>query len=482
MKRPLFIFAFLLLLTSGVVSATCQDGILAYGDSCQNDFQTSAGNILYAFFADTGDVVTVNLTWQPADIQGHLRLVGLVEESENSPPYVLDASQDGSSGALTLAGIELPADGMYSIGVSFDGDVDYELTLNSSTVDSAAFENPARVRFAHLSADTQNVDIYVADEVVASDVLFGSVSDYLPMEAGIHPFAVVPTGTALDSALIPPSDVELLADHDYIYGIMGLAEDDTFQRLLIDETALFTDTSPGLAHVLFLDAMSGIAPVDARVEGSDQRFASGLEVGGYELTSVSPGEYPIVVSLASDTSQILLDQLNPVTLHPNNLYFVAAINSAEADEVEMVIKVTGALTISELIANTDNLNTLRALIEAAGLSDALSNRTAPPIMLFAPTDDAFTTAFDALGLEPGALLDSPDLLTSILSYHISPQIIASVDANQISTIPTLEGTEIQLSVDGNMMVLNGGARVTQGDILASNGIIHIIDALLIPPA
>jgi uncharacterized surface protein with fasciclin (FAS1) repeats len=339
----------------------------------------------------------------------------------------------------------------------------------------------ARIRFAHLSADTSNVDLYVADELVASDIVFGTVSDYLPMEAGVYPFAVVPAGETLDDALIPPADVELLADHDYVYGVMGLAEVDTFQRLLIDETLLIANTSPGVAHVLFLHGMSDIAPVDMRVEGSDQRFASGLEFGGFELNSVPPGEYPIVVSLASDSAEILLDQLNPVTLYPNNLYFVAAVNAAD-EGLEMIVKVTGILTLSELIANADDLNTLRALIEADGLSDALSNRTAPPITLFAPTDEAFATAFDALGLEPGALLDAPDLLTSILGYHISPQIVVSADANLITTIPTLEGTDIQLSVDGNTMVLNGGAHVIQGDILASNGVIHIIDALLIPPA
>jgi uncharacterized surface protein with fasciclin (FAS1) repeats len=340
----------------------------------------------------------------------------------------------------------------------------------------------ARIRFAHLSADVPNVDIYAADELIASDVAFGMVSDYLPMEAGIYSFAVVPVGGTLDDALIPPSDVELLADHDYVYGIMRLRRTDTFQRLLIDETLLLGDATPGMTHVLFVHAMSGIEPVDMRVEGSDQRFANGLEFAGYELTSAAPGEYPIVVSLTSDTSDILLDQLNPVTLYPNQLYFVAAVNATEADEVEMVIKVTGTLTISELITNADDFNTLRALIEAGGLSDALGNRTAPPVTLFAPTDDAFATAFEALGLEPGALLDAPDLLSSILSYHISPQIVISADANLMTAIPTLEGTDIQLAIDGNTMVLNDGARVTQADILASNGVIHLIDALLIPPA
>ncbi|MFN8372373.1 MAG: fasciclin domain-containing protein [Anaerolineae bacterium] len=337
----------------------------------------------------------------------------------------------------------------------------------------------ARVRFVHLSADVANVDVYVGDEPAAADIAFGTISDYTAFTPGIYPFSVVETGSA--DALITPADVELLANHDYVYGIMGLAEEGTFQRLLIDETAQFDDTRAGLAHVLFLHAISGVAPVDARIEGSDQRFASGLEFGGYEFHSVAAGEYPLVVSLSSDTSAILLDQLNPVTLYPDRLYFIAALNTADGG-IDMLVSVTGTLTISQLLANGDDFNTLRAFIEAAGLMETLSNRSAPPVTVFAPTDEAFTAAFDALGLEPGTLLDAPDLLNSILLYHISPQLIISADANQIDTMPTLQGGTIQLTLEGTTMLLNGGARVTQADILAANGVIHLIDGLLIPPA
>jgi len=339
----------------------------------------------------------------------------------------------------------------------------------------------ARVRFVHLSADVANVDVYVGNEPAETDLTFGTISNYSAFTPGIYPFSVVETHERSGDVLVAPADIELLANHDYVYGIMGLAEEDTFQRLLIDETAQFDDTRAGLAHVLFLHAMSGTAPVDARIEGSDQRFASGLEFGGYEFHSVAAGEYPLVVSLASDTSNILLDQLNPVTLYPDRLYFIAAVNAADGG-VDLLVSVTGTLTISQLVANGDDFNTLRAFIEAAGLTETLNNRSAAPVTVFAPTDESFTAAFDALGLEPGTLLDAPDLLNSILLYHISPQVVISADANLVDTIPTLQGGDIQLTLDGTTMLLNGGARVTQADILASNGVIHLIDGLLIPPA
>lgn len=105
-----------------------------------------------------------------------------------------------------------------------------------------------------------------------------------------------------------------------------------------------------------------------------------------------------------------------------------------------------------------------------------------PFTVFAPTDDAFAAALEALGLTAEELLASDDL-ASILTYHV---VAGEVDAATAISLDgqsaeTVNGASIDISVvDGNVMI--NDATVTTADVAASNGIIHIIDAVLLPPA
>ena len=120
--------------------------------------------------------------------------------------------------------------------------------------------------------------------------------------------------------------------------------------------------------------------------------------------------------------------------------------------------------------------------DAAGLSPVLD---APgDYTIFAPTDDAFAAALETLGLTAEELLADTATLTSILTYH---GLLGSVDAAAAialdgQSVATINSAEIAISVvDGNV-VINDTATVIQADVAASNGIIHVIDAVLLPPA
>jgi uncharacterized surface protein with fasciclin (FAS1) repeats len=120
-----------------------------------------------------------------------------------------------------------------------------------------------------------------------------------------------------------------------------------------------------------------------------------------------------------------------------------------------------------------NFTTLIAGIKAAGLTDKLTGKG--PFTVFAPTDEAFkklpTGAFDAL------LKDSAKL-KAVLSYHVVAGRVSAKDLNS-GDVMTLQGTPLTAAVSSSGLQVNG-AHVTQRDIDAANGIIHVIDAVIMP--
>ena len=119
--------------------------------------------------------------------------------------------------------------------------------------------------------------------------------------------------------------------------------------------------------------------------------------------------------------------------------------------------------------------TLLTAIDAAGLGDTLAD--GGPFTVFAPTDEAFA----ALPLETvNSLLADPPALARVLTYHVVPGRITSAQITQDSEQTTVEGGLLKLAVNGGVTV--NDATVIQADIEADNGVIHVIDRVLIPAA
>lgn len=138
-------------------------------------------------------------------------------------------------------------------------------------------------------------------------------------------------------------------------------------------------------------------------------------------------------------------------------------------------------TIVDVAVANGSFTTLVAAVQAAGLVDTLSSEG--PYTVFAPTDDAFAAALEALGLTADELLADTDTLTSILTYHVVAGEVDAATAISLDgqTAETVNGADIAISVvDGNVMV--NDATVIIADVPASNGIIHAIDQVLLPPA
>jgi uncharacterized surface protein with fasciclin (FAS1) repeats len=121
-----------------------------------------------------------------------------------------------------------------------------------------------------------------------------------------------------------------------------------------------------------------------------------------------------------------------------------------------------------------DFSTLVAAITAAGLGDALSGEG--PFTVFAPTNAAFE-ALPAGLLEKLLLPENKEVLTKILTYHVVPAKVMAADV-AAGDVNTLEGSAFAITTEGGVKV--NASNVTATDVAASNGVIHVIDAVLVP--
>jgi uncharacterized surface protein with fasciclin (FAS1) repeats len=120
-----------------------------------------------------------------------------------------------------------------------------------------------------------------------------------------------------------------------------------------------------------------------------------------------------------------------------------------------------------------SFNTLAAALTAAGLVDTLKG--AGPFTVFAPTDEAFAKL--PAGTVEGLLKDVPKL-KQILTYHVVSGKVMAADVSKMKTATTVEGSDVKID-DSNGVKIND-SMVTKADVAADNGVIHIIDAVLMP--
>lgn len=134
------------------------------------------------------------------------------------------------------------------------------------------------------------------------------------------------------------------------------------------------------------------------------------------------------------------------------------------------------LDIVETAEAAGSFQTLLAAVDAAGLTSTLQGPG--PFTVFAPTDDAFA-ALPAGTVENLLLPENLETLTSILTYHVLGAEVLAADAIAAGSAQTLNGRIVTISQSEGSVLVNE-ANVVQADVLASNGVIHVIDAVLLP--
>jgi len=238
--------------------------------------------------------------------------------------------------------------------------------------------------------------------------------------------------------------------------------DDAFAALpegALDD--LLADTE-ALSSVLLYHVVDG-AVMAADVVGLD----------GQEVDTLSGDKVLITV----DGEKVMVNESNVVItdIEGSNgvIHVIDAVLLPPTDESGMMDK-----TIVDIAVEDDNFSTLVAALTEAGLVEALQGDG--PFTVFAPTNDAFAALPDG-ALD--ALLADTEALSNVLLYHVVSGAVKAADVAGLDgqEVETLSGDSIMVKLDGETVMINE-AKVVITDIEASNGIIHVVDAVILPPA
>jgi uncharacterized surface protein with fasciclin (FAS1) repeats len=315
---------------------------------------------------------------------------------------------------------------------------DVLVTINANGV----FINDAQVIVADVMAD--NGVVHVLDAVLLPpapptntilDIVVNS-ADHNTLEA-----AVLAAG--LQGALAGPGPLTVFAPTDAAFAALPAG---TIEALLADPTGALSD-------ILLYHAVSGLALSTDLSDGMMVTTLNGADV----IVTINPNGVFI-----NDAQVIVAD----VMADNGVVHVIDAVLLPPAPPTN---------TILDIVVNSADHNTLEAAVLAAGLQGALAGPG--PLTVFAPTDAAFA-ALPAGTIET-LLADPTGALTQVLLYHAVSGVAMSTDLSDGMMVTTLQGQDITVTINANGVFIND-AQVIVADILADNGVVHVIDAVLVP--
>lgn len=350
-----------------------------------------------------------------------------------------------------------------------------------------AEEEMVSVRVAHFSPDTPAVDVFVDGEAAIEGLEFPSITDWIELPAGTYSVAVAPAGAGIEEAAIGPADFDLPAGAYITVAAIGSLEGETLTAQVLVED--YSEIAEGNARVSVFHAIEDAPAVDVWANGSAVITELGYpgtlgDNDGFSTLDVPADTYDIQVVPTGATEPVVLD-LPDTVLEANTHYFVAAVGTLDAPEVVLAATSIemmeddmsmGGDTIVDIAVADGRFTTLVAAVEAAGLVETLSGEG--PFTVFAPTDDAFAALPE--GTVEGLLEDIP-ALTDILLYHVVEGEVLAADVVELESATTVQGSDITITVTDDGVFLNDTVQIIITDIVASNGVIHVIDAVLMPP-
>lgn len=158
----------------------------------------------------------------------------------------------------------------------------------------------------------------------------------------------------------------------------------------------------------------------------------------------------------------------------NMLMAVVAVVAVVATSTVPVLADHHEKDIVDTAVAAGSFTTLVTAVKAAGLVDTLKGKG--PFTVFAPTDEAFAKLPEGT---LASLLKDTEKLKAILLYHVVAGKVMAADVVKLSSAKTVEGQEVKIMVNGGSVMIND-ANVTKTDIETSNGVIHVIDTVLLP--
>lgn len=264
---------------------------------------------------------------------------------------------------------------------------------------------------------------------------------------------------------------------------------DTIAALASDEGAFTVFAPTDEAIESFLAAVAEREDVDIEAEGLVETVL---------LYHVLVGRFAPQVLIAAGSKATLTEDGLPLFFDADgpgwalnqatqNVSVVGGPMQATNGSIYVIDQVLLPPTIADIAILSPDFNVLVAALVEADLVGAVS-RYDTPLTVFAPTDAAFGALLEALEATPEQLLARDDL-ADILRYHVvagelrAAAVVAAVTSSDGGTYsaPTLEGRSIDVTIVDGGVVLNGTVNVIVTDVIAANGVIHVIDAVLLPP-
>jgi uncharacterized surface protein with fasciclin (FAS1) repeats len=345
---------------------------------------------------------------------------------------------------------------------------------------AAAGSATTHIRIANFSPDAPPLQIYIDGQ--PSDiqtVSSGEMSGWVEMPAGSYQLALVPDGSNLAEAVIPQQSYSLDAHQWQTIATIGSTADQTVTTEFVPEN--YAPLADGQARVTFFNALENGPAVNV-VSNRVTTLASDLAFGVGTTINVPTGTTDVSL-VPMDAPQAPLLNLPITVFDPNTFYFVAATGTTDApqaqvftvQESQVAQMIQESRLIPQVLQDSGHFTILLQAMETAGLTDTLSS--GGPYTLFAPTDDAFNALpQDTLN----SLLATPNQLKTVLLGYIVQGQFAGSDVAAMTSLTTLAGTTLTVSADANGVYLNGTAQLMTTDIATGNGVIHEINAVLLP--
>jgi uncharacterized surface protein with fasciclin (FAS1) repeats len=155
---------------------------------------------------------------------------------------------------------------------------------------------------------------------------------------------------------------------------------------------------------------------------------------------------------------------------------VTALTIIAAPAPQIGLQAQQQQDIVETAVAAGSFTTLVKAIQAAGLVETLKGKG--PFTVFAPTDEAFAK-LPAATLTDLLKPENKQKLTEILTYHVVPGKVAAADVTKLTSAKTVNGKSVRISMHGESVMVDG-ATVVKADVMASNGVIHVVDSVILP--
>ena len=329
------------------------------------------------------------------------------------------------------------------------------------------------IRVVHGSPDTPAVDVLVNDKVAIAGLTYQKQAGPASLPAGTYNVKVNLAGTATTAI-----NADLKLENGAYYAAYALGFTKDIQAVVLRELP-FKLSGVGLLRVLHGAPSAPQVDVYLSRPGRDLRSLRPA-LRGVNFKDASPyfavrsGEVQIRVT-PTGTKTVAIDAT--VNVADGSLQTAVAADKVGggaplgAYVIDELVGEPVPQSILEIASGNAQLSTLVSAVTSAGLVEALSGKG--PFTVFAPTNDAFSKL---------AAIPNGETLKKVLLYHVAAGEFSASDLKKKKTLETLAGESVKVRFVKGELILNDSVRVIIKDVKASNGIVHVIDTVLIPPS